>query len=209
MLLASGFLLRRKAAAAAQLWLASATTSGLQLHDGDLIFQTSRSLQSLAVQNATGSIWSHMGIIALRDGEPYVLEASVTVRYTPLARWVASGVGRRFVVKRLAQADSVLTPAALAKLDSVGAGFLGRPYDLTFEWSDERMYCSELVWKIYDRALGVDIGELQKVRDFNLTDPIVAKVMKQRYGNAVPMDEPVISPVAMFNSPLLVEIAAK
>jgi hypothetical protein len=79
-LLASGFALRHKASAAAQLWLASAATSGLQLHDGDLIFQTSRSSQSLA---------------------------------------------------------------------------------------------------------------------------------KQRYGDAAPMDEPVISPVAMFNSPLLVQIAAK
>jgi hypothetical protein len=47
------------------------------------------------------------------------------------------------------------------------------------------------------------------VRDFNLIDPTVAKLMKQRYGEAVPMDEPVISPVAMFNSPLVVQIAAK
>jgi uncharacterized protein YycO len=208
-LAAASFLLRHKAAVAAQLWLASAATSGLQLHDGDLIFQTSRSSQSLAIQHATGSIWSHMGIIALRDGQLYVLEASATVRYTPLVRWVANGVGRHFVVKRLAQADSQLTPAALAKLDGVGASFLGRPYDLTFEWSDDRMYCSELVWKIYDRALGIDIGKLQKVRDFNLTDPTVASLMKQRYGDAVPMDEPVISPAAMFDSPLLVQIAAK
>ena len=207
--LASGFLLRHKAAEAAQLWLASAAASGLQLHDGDLIFQTSRSSQSLAIQHATGSIWSHMGIITLRNGQPYVLEASATVRYTPLVRWVSHGVGRHFVVKRLAQADSLLTSAALAKLDSVGAGFLGRRYDLTFEWSDDRVYCSELVWKTYDRALGIDIGKLQKVRDFNLIDPTVAKLMKQRYGEAVPMDEPVISPVAMFNSPLVVQIAAK
>ena len=45
-----------------------------------------------------------------------------------------------------------------------------------------------------DRALGIDIGKLQNVRDFNLIDPTVAKLMKQRYGEAVPMDEPVISP---------------
>jgi hypothetical protein len=69
------------------------------------------------------------------------------------------------------------------------------------------MYCSELVWKIYDRALGMDIGTLQKIREFNLVDPTVAKLMKQRYGDAVPIDEPVISPVSMFESPLLVQIA--
>ena len=46
----------------------------------------------------------------------------------------------------------------------VGESFRGRPYDLTFEWSDERIYCSELVWKIYERALGIEIGPPQRSR---------------------------------------------
>src|SRR5437867_163185 len=34
------------------------------------------------------------------------------------------------------------------------AGSMGSPpYDLTFEWSDDKIYCSELVWKVYERAL--------------------------------------------------------
>ncbi len=209
LLLGFGFTLRHKFAMAAQLWLASAAISGLHLNEGDLIFQTSRSSQSAAIQHATGSIWSHMGMIVLHNGQPYVLEASTTVRYTPLAQWVAHGVGRHFVVKRLTDANKVLTSEALAQLDRVGASFLGRHYDLTFEWSDDRMYCSELVWKIYDRALEIEIGKLQKIRDFNLTDPTVAKLMEQRYGSAVPMDEPVISPVSMFDSPLLAQVAAQ
>ena len=209
LLLCSGIILRHKVAMMAQLWLASDAISGLQLNDGDLIFQTSRSSQSAAIQHATGSIWSHMGMIVLRNGQPYVLEASATVRYTPLAQWVAYGVGRHFVIKRLVDANRVLTSEAVARLDAVGASFLGRRYDSTFEWTDDRMYCSELVWKIYDRALGVEIGKLQKIRDFNLTDPTVAKLMEQRYGNAVPMDEPVISPVSMFDSSLLVQVVAR
>jgi hypothetical protein len=208
-ILGSGFILRHKISMAAQLWLASGEVSGLQLSDGDLIFQTSRSSQSAAVQHATGSIWSHMGMIVLRNGQPYVLEASATVRYTPLAQWIVYGVGRHFVIKRLADANRVLTSEAMAKLDTLGATFLGRHYDTTFEWSDDRMYCSELVWKIYDRALKIEIGSLQKIRDFNLTDPTVAKLMEQRYGDAVPLDEPVISPVSMFDSPLLVQVVAR
>jgi hypothetical protein len=208
-ILGSGFILRHKISLTAQLWLASGAISGLQLNDGDLIFQTSRSSQSAAVQHATASIWSHMGMIVLRNGQPYVLEASATVRYTPLARWVVYGVGRHFVIRRLADANRVLTSERVARLDTVGATFLGRPYDTTFEWSDDRMYCSELVWKIYDRALEIEIGKLQKIRDFSLTDPTVAKLMEQRYGDAVPLDEPVISPVSMFNSPLLVQVVAR
>ena len=45
--------------------------------------------------------------------------------------------------------------------------FEGKPYDLYFEWSDERIYCSELVWKMY-AALGVKLGTLQKLREFDL-----------------------------------------
>jgi hypothetical protein len=33
--------------------------------------------------------------------------------------------------------------------------------------------------------------------------------MRERYGDAVPMDEPVISPVAMFDSPLLVTVESR
>jgi uncharacterized protein YycO len=40
---------------------------------------------------------------------------------------------------------------------------------LYFEWSDDRMYCSELVWKIYFEATGIAIGSLQQLKEFNLT----------------------------------------
>jgi hypothetical protein len=48
---------------------------------------------------------------------------------------------------------------------------------------------------------------LQRVRDFNLTDPAVQAKMKERYGANVPLDAPVISPVAMERSALLVAVA--
>lgn len=172
--------------------------------DGDIIFQTSTSSQSLAVQHATRSRYSHMGIIFLRHGHPYVFEASATVRYTPLAKWIARGQDGKAVIKRL---QGGLTAAQINKLRTTASSFSGRPYDLTFEWSDSRIYCSELVWKIYDRALGVHIGELQKLREFDLSDPVVHAKLNERYGNAVPMNEVVISPAAMFDSPLLVNVS--
>jgi hypothetical protein len=178
-------------------------------HDGDVIFQTSLSSQSIAIQHATNSRFSHMGLIFLRDGEPFVLEASATVRYTPLEKWIRRGAGHRYELKRLRDASTLLTPANILKLRKTAEGFLGRPYDLTFDWSDDRMYCSELVWKSYDRALGIQIGDLQKVRDFNLTDAAVQAKMRERYGTNVPLDAPVISPVAMEQSALLVTVAER
>jgi hypothetical protein len=171
------------------------------LRDGDIIFHTSRSAQSAAIQRATHSPYSHVGIVFLRDGKPFVFEAIATVRYTPLDAWVARGDGRRYVIKRLRTA---LTPEQSAKLRAAARQFEGKPYDLYFEWSDERIYCSELVWKLYEQALGVKLGALQKLREFDLNDPIVKTKMRERYGANVPLDEPVISPGAQFDSPLLI-----
>jgi hypothetical protein len=95
-------------------FLATAWARGKALpsvRDGDLIFQTSRSTQSLAIQRATGSPYSHMGIVFLREGKLYVFEAIATVRFTPLDHWIARGAGHHFVLKRLRNANTALDSA--------------------------------------------------------------------------------------------------
>ncbi len=176
------------------------------LKNGDLIFQTSLSSQSIAVQLATKSKYSHCGIIYQEKGKWYVFEAIQPVKRTALDKWIARGQGGKYVVKRLKNADQVLTPAVLAKMKQVGDKFLGKNYDLTFEWSDNKIYCSELIWKVYQRATGIEIGKLQKLRDFDLTADAVKKKMKARYGNNIPMEELVISPAAIFDSELLTTV---
>ena len=120
--------------------------------------------------------------------------------------WVSRGIGGHYVTKRLRNADVVLDAGGVDKLRRAAESFEGRPYDLTFEWSDSRVYCSELVWKAYERALGIRIGSLQRLRDFDLSDPEVQARMNQRYGSKVPLDEAVISPAAMFAAPNLVTV---
>ena len=176
------------------------------LKDGDLIFQTSKSSQSRAIQLATNSVYSHMGMVYKKNADWYVFEAVQTVRLTPLEEWIQRGKGKHFVVKRLKNAVKILTPEKLAVMKNIGKGFIGKNYDIYFSWSDKSMYCSELVWKIFYRALNIKIGELQHLKDFNLTDPSVRDKLIERYGNKVPYDELVISPKAMFSSDLLKEI---
>ena len=192
-----------KVAALVMLLAAGPLAAAEPLRDGDVIFHTSRSTQSLAIQRATHSPWSHVGVVFFRDGQPFVYEAIATVRYTPLEKWTARGDGGRYVVKRLRRP---LDAKQVAKLRSAAKSFEGKPYDLYFEWSNRRIYCSELVWKLYHEALGVDLGELQELRAFDLTDPAVRAKMKERYGDKVPLDEPVISPAGLFASPLLLEV---
>ena len=188
------------AAVLSALSLAAAATADIQT--GDLVFQQSRSAQSLAIQQATHSPYSHMGMIVMRQGAPYVLEAAASVSYTPLEQWAAQGERGHYVIKRLRD-DARLTPAARTQLANAGAALVGKPYDLVFAWSDDRIYCSELVWKVYQRALGVEIGALAPLKRFDLSSPAVRAKMQERYGRDIPWDEPIISPAAMFDSPLL------
>lgn len=182
-------------------WAACSLSAGTPaVREGDLVFQTSLSSQSLAIQRATDSPYSHVGIVLMRNGKPCVFEAIATVRFTPLSTWIARGQDQHFVAKRLRKLPE---PSQLARLRSEARRFEGRPYDLTFEWSDRRIYCSELVWKLYRKALGVELGTLQRLRDFHLEDPAVRAKLRERYGSAIPLDEPVISPAAVFDSPLL------
>jgi uncharacterized protein YycO len=175
--------------------------------NADILFQTSRSSQSTAIQRATHSPYSHMGVVYIRGGRPLVLEAVEPVRLTPLDAWVARGEGGHFVVKRLRQADAILTPAALARMLEVGRSFEGKHYDVYFEWSDERIYCSELVWKLFERALGLELGRLEALSDFDLSDPLVHTMVWKRWGGPPPAAEPVISPAAIYSSELLVTVS--
>ena len=180
-----------------------------KIQNGVIIFQTSKSSQSKAIQLATHSKYSHMGIIYDNDGQFFVYEAVQPVKLTPLTEWINRGENGHYVIKRLENADQVLTNSTLTKMKQIGEQFNGKPYDIYFGWSDDKIYCSELVWKMYKQATNIEIGKLEQLSDFDLSNEIVKAKMKERYGSNIPMDEKVISPAAMFNSDKLITIEEK
>ena len=177
-----------------------------EFQNGDIIFQTSQSTQSKAIQLATNSKYSHVGIIYNNNNKFFVYEAVQPVKLTPLDQWIDRGLNDHYVVKRLKNADNILTKEALAKMKKVGEQYKGKNYDIYFEWSDDKIYCSELVWKVYKEATGIEIGELEELSDFDLSHKAVKQKMKERYGDNIPLDEKVISPAAMFNSNKLITV---
>jgi cell wall-associated NlpC family hydrolase len=190
----------------APLWSKDGGFDPALLRNGDIVFQTSRSGQSLAIQLATRSPYSHCGIVYIKNGKPYVFEASTEVKKSPFKRFVKKGEGGKFVIKRLRNADSLLTRENLKLMEQEGKKFEGRPYDSYFGWADDRIYCSELVYKIYLNALGVQVGRTAKLKSFDLTDARVQAKLKERYGAEIPMEEIVISPAAQFEDPNLVKV---
>jgi hypothetical protein len=177
-----------------------------EIKEGDIIFQTSLSKQSKAIQLATKSKYSHCGIIFKDESGFYVLEAVQPVKETSLEKWIARGRDGYYIIKRLINVDQIMTPEVINNMKQIGEKLKGKNYDLTFEWSDNKIYCSELIWKIYQRSTGMEIGKLQKLKEFDLSNENVRKIMNKRYGNNIPLEEKVISPAAIFNSELLMTV---
>lgn len=183
--------------------------AGYVPREGDILFQTSLSSQSLAIQLVTKSPYTHCGIVQIHQGRPMVLEAVGPVRLEPMEDWIARGKGGAFWAKRLVKADALLTPKAVAALRTIGRRYMGRPYDHLFEWSDGEIYCSELVWKVYHQALGVELGALQPFSSLDLSSPEAMRIAKQRWGGKPPANQKLITPAAIAASPRLTQIFSR
>lgn len=182
-------------------------TSSNLLRDGDLIFQESTSRQNEMVAALTNSRWTHMGVIFFDPAGPVVLEAASPVRRTPLPTWIARGREQLYVVKRLREADSKLSAPVIDRMKRLGASWLGRPYDVRFRWDDDTLYCSELVFKLFDRGADLQLGQLQHAADMNLGDPLVRKAIAKRFANIkLNPDETVVTPDSIFNDGQLLTV---
>ncbi|WP_180126543.1 MULTISPECIES: YiiX family permuted papain-like enzyme [unclassified Acinetobacter] len=183
--------------------LSSALYAQSVFQTGDIIFHISKSQQSLSIQKATHSPYSHMGMIVNKNNQTWVLEAIQPVQYTTLNKWVARGENAHYVVKRLKQPLNVQQKTTLVQN---AEKYLGKPYDIYFEWDDRAIYCSEIVWKAYQHALGIELSPLQQLKQFDLKQYEVQRLMRQRYGQNIPLNEQVIAPKAIYDSKLLKEI---
>lgn len=165
------------------------------LQEGDVVLHKSQSSQAAALRAATGSAYTHVGLLFRREGQWQVLEAVQPVRWTSLGAWQARGQEEHVVVVR---AVEPLTPVELATVRETGERYLGRSYDLLFQWSDDRIYCSELVYKAYGAA-GREIGDLVPLRTFDLDAAPVRELIAQRAARGLNRDELVVAPASMLD----------
>ena len=165
--------------------------------NGDIIFQTSTSSQSNAIQIATESPYSHVGIVYIRNGKAYVYEASSSVTLTSLSTFVGRGKGDKITVMRT---KKDLTSSQLQSMLEVGQKYNGKGYDLAFQWSDNKMYCSELVWKIYKEGAGIKLTTPKQFKDYNFTHPEVYPLVEKRWGSTINVKEKVVAPSDLYES---------
>lgn len=197
----------------------SSNGDAFELQNGDLVFQTSTSNQSDPIQLATESPYSHVGMVYVDNGKAFVFEAIKTVRLTPYADWVNRGKDQHVVVKRLKD-DKYLTAEHLKRMKAVGEELNGKKYDLQFQWSDTKMYCSELVWKVFARGADLQLCEPSSLTDLNWDHEEVLDLARARYPELrglpknelletlkdIQADEPMVTPADLYNCKLLEEV---
>ncbi|MCB9599036.1 MAG: hypothetical protein H6720_01550 [Sandaracinus sp.] len=177
----------------------SSPSSAEDVRAGDLVFHRSTSDQAAVIADVTGSELTHVGLVLPHDGELAVLEAVQPVKWTPLEAWIARGEGGRFEIRRPREPLSEEDVAALGR---EGQRYLGRRYDARFEWGPRRLYCSELVYLVYERALGRTLVEPQTFGELVLTDA-ARRLARRRLGRLPRSTERVVTPVALARSEAL------
>lgn len=163
--------------------------------DGDLIFHESQSAQSKAIQEATASRWSHVGILFQENGRWLVAEAVQPVRLTTLAAFISRGKNHEYRIYRLPG----LTHQQKDDLRAEAKKFFGRSYDIYFEWTDDLIYCSEFVYKVFNDALGIEVGVVQSFRDLKRDGPYARELIRRRLedtGRSLRLDEAIVTPAS-------------
>ncbi|MCF1504215.1 hypothetical protein L0F51_10615 [Afifella sp. H1R] len=135
---------------------------------GALIFQQRDGLEGTALTLATESPYTHVGIIRITGGGPYVMQSSpetLGVDEMPLEDFIEAGVDQKFAIyvtkKDYRPAGQLNSPASLAAYD-----YYYFPYDHFYRPDSEAVYSAELIFKIF-RDIGHPIGHMRKIADLN------------------------------------------
>ena len=192
-----------------------------QSKTGDLIFIKSTSSQSDVIEAVTKSSKTHVGMIVKEAGKTYVYEAINVVSITPIDQFLKRAKNGKFEIKRVNHPLVDLNdPKVVTKLLLKAKKYKGKRYDIYFEWGQDLIYCSELVWLIYHDTFSTEkvSFELSKKEKWSVfkskieNDPEASRLMRSRYagrGGHPNWNGDVVTPVAVFDSALLQNIKAK
>lgn len=169
--------------------------------EGDIIFQTTSGRTGKAIQLATHSKFNHCGVLFLENNKWVVYEAVQPVKKTSLEDFNARGNG---TVKRLG--NKILSKEDINNLKTLFKTYEHKDYDEAFNWSDSQIYCSELVYKLYHNGLKIELCNPRKLSDFDLNNPLVKEKLNEKYGNKLPLNEPMVSPEDIYKSALLIDV---
>jgi hypothetical protein len=168
---------------------------------GDFLFQSLPHNPLIdAIEGCTHSPFSHCGIVVNRGGSWRVIEAIGPVKETPLPVWIVQGRSNAYVAYRLREPLRSKVPEIIASAQR----YLGRPYDIHYDLDDEKIYCSELLWKSTRDASGIELGKMQKLGELDWQPH--ADVIRKVEGGLLPLERSMITPRSVAEDPRLEEV---
>jgi hypothetical protein len=148
------------------------------LKTGDLVFQNTETSASDAIMLASGTIYTHIGILEVdKAGKATVIEAVGPVQAVSLDAWTKKGTGKRITIKRIKGLSEDAAKDAVAH----ARRYLGRPYDHYFYETRDAIYCSELVHAAFKEGPGLSVGKEERVRDLNIDTKAAQGLIKARW----------------------------
>jgi hypothetical protein len=174
------------------------------LREGDIVFRLgdARTLcgifpLSRFIARATGSPFSHTGIVAIEEGSPVVYDCSSDgIQRQPFEVWMLDCVGP-LGVKRLRAEHRHHIPGVIDYCRKVFEQQV--PFDSEFRLDDAALYCLELTEKAFrSRGLAlsepVRIGDWEHLNRYPLTALATPYVTKLMLGRPIPLQQPVYLP---------------
>lgn len=138
--------------------------NSVTFEDGDVVFRRGKSMASQAVLlTEKNSMYSHAGLIYLVNHVPYVIHAvpgesgtdPEEIKCEKLTSFLGFEKASRAGIYRLTSADKSKRILALQKARQAFSQRVEFDEEYNLE-SDEKLYCTELIWKSY-RAAGIDL----------------------------------------------------
>src|SRR5262249_35783026 len=128
-------------------------------------------------------------------GEAHIIEAIGPVRCIPLTKWLKQGDRGHFLQMRL----KTVTDDQIAGTVKAAESLLGLPYDLQYELDDQKIYCSELVYKACLRGAGIEVGKKEALGDLRWHRH--EKFIRVLAGGELPLDRQMVTPLSIARDP--------
>ena len=189
------------------------------LADGDIVMIRSYSYNANAIEAVTGSRFTHCGIIFKEGGRWMVYEGAGRKGHLSLDAWIKYESAKHephWRIYRLKDDSRLRQEAAISHLKRAAAKLHKTAYDHGFSWDypkgdDERVYCSELIWKAYNEALKIELCPLRKMSSYPMNGEALMILnsdfcKESRGGREYSPDELAVAPGDIVAGGLLVEV---
>ena len=173
-----------------------------QLKQGDILFISIDAFLYKQVARGTGSWCSHVGFVVKEQGRWLVLESKVPrVAATPLREFLARTCSSEVAVRRLKRP---LTDSDIGRLKQAAAEREGGWYHLGFNYDSSRQFCSKFVHQVFQQALGVELGEVQTLRQLLDQNPQASVgFWRAWYLGFIPWQRRTVTPASQLADPQL------